>query len=180
MAFRLGEANLKSRNLHPALSSICPMALASDKIGVIMAKAQLKTRPTKASVDKFLKSVTDPQQRADALKVVEMMKRLSGEEPVMWGPSIIGFGSQMLKYATGRELDWPRTAFSPRKGDLALYVLAGRPAETDLLKKLGPHKHGISCLLIKRLADVDQKVLEKLIKESLKPIKTVSDWKKKK
>ena len=92
----------------------------------------------------------------------------------MWGPAIIGFGSQTLKYATGRELEWPRTAFSPRKGNLSLYVLAGRPTEAELLKKLGPHKSGVSCLVIKRLADVDQKVLEKLIKESLKPVKTVS------
>ena len=145
-----------------------------------MAKAELKTRPTKASVNKFLKGVADPQQRADALKVVEIMKRLSGEEPVMWGPSIVGFGSQNLKYASGRELDWPRTAFSPRKGNLALYVLLGRPKEAELLKKLGPHKHGVSCLIIKRLSDVDQKVLEKLIKESLKPIKTVSAWKENK
>lgn len=139
-----------------------------------MAKAELKTRPTKASVEKFLKGVTDDQQRADAMKVVEIMKRLSGEEPVMWGPAIIGFGSQSLKYATGRELDWPRTAFSPRKGNLSLYVLGGRPTEAELLKKLGPHKAGVSCLVIKRLADVDQKVLEKLIKESLRPVKTVS------
>ncbi len=139
-----------------------------------MARAELKTRPTKASVEKFLKGVTDEQQRADAQKVLEMMKRLSGEEPVMWGPAIIGFGSQMLKYATGRELEWPRTAFSPRKGNLSLYVLAGRPKEAELLKKLGPHKAGVSCLVIKRLTDVDQKVLERLIKESLKPVKTVS------
>jgi hypothetical protein len=138
-----------------------------------MAKAELKTRPTRASVDKFLKSVSDPQQRADALKVVEMMKRLSGEKPVMWGPAIVGFGSQMLKYATGRELEWPRTAFSPRKGNFSLYVLWGRPGQAELLKKLGPHKHGVSCLLIKRLADVDQKVLEKLVKESLKPLNTL-------
>lgn len=135
-----------------------------------MAKAELKTRPTKASVEKFLKGVTDVQQRADAEKVVEMMERLSGEEPVMWGPSIIGFGSQPLKYASGRELEWPRTAFSPRKGNLSLYVLTGRPTEVELLKKLGPHKHGVSCLIIKRLADIDQKVLEKLIKGSLRPI----------
>ncbi|MBP9663420.1 MAG: hypothetical protein KBD94_02285, partial [Pyrinomonadaceae bacterium] len=72
-----------------------------------MAKAELKTRPTRASVEKFLKGVRDEQQRIDALKVLEMMRRLSGEEPVMWGPAIIGFGSQMLRYATGRELDWP-------------------------------------------------------------------------
>jgi len=139
-----------------------------------MAKAELKTRPTKASVEKFLKSIADAQQREDSLKVIEMMKRHSGHEPAMWGPAIIGFGSQQLKYATGRELDWPMTAFSPRKGNLALYVLAGRPIEAGLLKKLGPHKSGVSCLVIKRLADVDQKVLEKLIKQSVKPVRTVS------
>lgn len=92
----------------------------------------------------------------------------------MWGPAIIGFGSQMLKYATGRELEWPRTAFSPRKGNLSLYVLAGRPVEAKLLKKLGPHKAGVSCLVIKRLADVNENVLERLIKESLEPVNSVS------
>lgn len=139
-----------------------------------MAKAELKTRPTRASVEKFLKGVRDEQQRIDALKVLEMMRRLSGEEPVMWGSAIIGFGAQMLRYATGRELDWPLTGFSPRKGNLSLYVLAGRAVEAELLRKLGPHKAGVSCLYIKRLADVDGKILEKLIKESLKPVKTVS------
>jgi len=134
-----------------------------------VAKAELKTRPTKASVGKFLKGVSDEKQRADALKVVEMMKRLSGEEPVMWGPSIIGFGSQPLKYASGRELEWPLTGFSPRKGNLSLYVLSGRPGEADLLRKLGPHKAGVSCLVIKRLADVDESILEKLIEASLRP-----------
>lgn len=134
-----------------------------------MAKAELKTRPTKASVGRFLKCVTDEKQRADALRVVEMMKRLSGEEPVMWGPSIIGFGSQPLKYASGRELEWPLTGFSPRKGNLSLYVLSGRPGEADLLRKLGPHKAGVSCLVIKRLADVDESILEKLIEASLRP-----------
>jgi hypothetical protein len=134
-----------------------------------MAKAEVKTKQTDASVDDFLKSVSDEEQRADSYKVLEMMKRITGEVPKMWGPSIVGFGFQMVKSpATGREVDWLIIGFSPRKGNLSLYVLNGTPSQTALLDKLGKHKAGKGCLYVKRLADVDEKVLEKLIKETMK------------
>ena len=136
-----------------------------------MAKADLKTKQTTASVEKFLNSIADEQQRADARTVSEMMQRLTGDEPKMWGPSIVGFGSRHLKYDSGRELDWMCIGFSPRKANLSLYVISESLRGTGLLDKLGPHKKGVGCLYIKRLADIDQKVLEKVIKLTLKGMK---------
>ena len=135
----------------------------------IMAKAEIKTKMTDASVDKFLNSVADEQQRGDSYKVLEMMKRATGEEPKMWGPSIIGFGNMVYRSpATGREVDWLITGFSPRKGNLSLYVLNGSPAQAKLLEKLGKYKAGKGCLYVKRLADVDEKILEKVISTACK------------
>lgn len=133
-----------------------------------MAKAELKTTPTDESVEAFLNGVADEQRRTDSLRVIEIYKRITGEEPKMWGPAIIGFGSQMLKYASGRELDMPIAAFSPRKASLTFYVLNGSPKESELLDRLGKHKTGKCCLYVKRLSDVDEGVLEKLISLSLK------------
>jgi hypothetical protein len=135
---------------------------------VVMSKAELKTQKTDASVEAFLNSVENEERRRDAFHVLEMFKRATGEEPKMWGPSIVGFGHRVLKYDSGRELDWMITGFSPRKANLSLYVLCGSPKEADLLAKLGKYKNGVSCLYIKRLSDIDEKVLEKLIKESVK------------
>lgn len=132
-----------------------------------MAKAELKTKETGANVEKFLNGVADEQQREDAFRVLEIFKRVTGEEPKMWGPAIIGFGSRVLKYESGRELDWPITAFSPRKGNLTLYVLNRSHKQPELLEKLGKHKTSGGCLHIKRLSDVDGRVLEKLIKDSV-------------
>ncbi|HCA57045.1 MAG TPA: DUF1801 domain-containing protein [Blastocatellia bacterium] len=132
-----------------------------------MAKAELKTRETDASVEDFINSVENETRREDAFRLLEIFKRITKEEPKMWGPSIIGFGSRMLKYASGRELDWPVAAFSPRKQNLSLYVLCGAPGEEELLAKLGKYKNGVSCLYVNKLADVDMKVLERLIKGSV-------------
>jgi hypothetical protein len=141
-----------------------------------MAKAELKTRPNDASVDEFLKSVTDEAQRADAYRVLEIFKTVTGDEPKMWGPAIVGFGRQMLKYASGRELDWPIAAFSPRKDALTLYLsVDGYERYDEHLSKLGKHKTGKSCLYIKRLSDVDEKVLTNLIKDSVKHVKAAKD-----
>ena len=131
-----------------------------------MAKVEIKTKPTGASVEKFLGGVADEKQRADAYKVLEMMQRITGEEPSMWGPTMVGFGVKTYRSpATSREVDCFTIGFSPRKGTLVLYVLSyGRPEQEKLLEKLGKHKTGKSCLYIKRLSDVDEKVLEKLIK----------------
>ena len=134
-----------------------------------MAKAEIKTKETDASVEDFLNGVADEQQRDDARKVLGMMRRTTGEEPKMWGASIIGFGNRVYKSpATGREVDWMRIGFSPRKGNLSLYVLHGSADQTKLLEKLGKHKTGKGCLYIKKLADVDEKVLEKIIATACK------------
>ena len=134
-----------------------------------MAKAEIKTKQNDASVDKFLNSLTDAQQRADAVSVLNMMKEISGEEPKMWGTSIIGFGELTVRSpATGREVDWMKVGFSPRKGNLSLYVLNGSPKQTALLDKLGKHKTGKGCLYINRLSDVDEKVLQKVIRAGVR------------
>lgn len=136
-----------------------------------MAKAELKTRPNDSSVETFLNSVEDERQRANSFRVLELMRRVTGEEPRMWGTAIIGFGSQYLKYASGLELDWPLTAFSPRKGTLTLYIMGGFKRYDRLMAKLGKHKTGKSCLYIKRLSDIDENVLEDLVSASLDHIK---------
>ena len=128
--------------------------------------AEPKTRQTNASVAEFLGAIPDAERRRDCKAVAAMMRRASGETPKMWGTGIVGFGTHRLRYASGRELDWPRIAFSPRKGDLTLYL--GAPeANADLLARLGRHKSSKACLYIKRLADVDPAVLEKLIRRAL-------------
>ncbi|HKP70541.1 MAG TPA: DUF1801 domain-containing protein [Pyrinomonadaceae bacterium] len=129
-----------------------------------MAKAEIKTKETDASVEKFLKGVADEQQREDAFTVLKMMQRATGDKPKMWGAAIIGFGNRVYKSpATGREVDWMKIGFSPRKAAITLYVLNGAASQAKLLEKLGKHKTGKGCLYIKRLADVDESVLEKLI-----------------
>lgn len=136
-----------------------------------MAKAELKTKLTDASVDAFLNRITDAQQRIDSFKVMELMQRLSGEEPKMWGTAIIGFGNCVLKYASGRELDWMQIGFSPRKASLTLYIMDGIARHPELLEKLGKHKTGVGCLYIKKLSDIDESVLEQLISASLERVK---------
>ena len=129
-----------------------------------MVKAEIKTKETEASVDEYLNGVEDERQRADSFRIVEMMKRISGAEPKMWGVSIVGFGMETYKSpATGREVDWMKIGFSPRKANLTLYVLHQPKVKMDLLEKLGKHKTGKGCLYIRQLSDVDEKVLEKLI-----------------
>ena len=126
----------------------------------------LKTRPHDASVDAFLESV-DPARRQDCLEIVELMRRATGAEPRMWGNAMVGFGSYHYKYESGREGDWPLSAFSPRKANLTLYVMAGAERFPALLQKLGKHTAGKSCLYVKRLSDVDTNVLEDLVRASV-------------
>lgn len=137
-----------------------------------MAKYEPKTRETDASVDDFLNSVENEERRADAFRVLEMFSRVTGEKPKMWGPAIIGFGKVMIKYADGRELDWPAVGFSPRKQNLTLYVMPGSEKQKSLLGKLGKHSASLSCLYIKRLPDVDEKVLEKVIADAYRDVLT--------
>ena len=125
--------------------------------------AENKTKPTKISVSSFIAALPDATRRADAKVVVRMMQQATGEKPVMWGPSIIGFGHVHYVYKSGREGDMCLTGFSPRKAGLVLYVLTDFRDEKALLAKLGKHSTGKVCLYIKKLADVDHKVLEEII-----------------
>ncbi len=133
--------------------------------------AEPKTKPTKQSVAAFLKTVTNAQKREDAVAVIEMMRTATKADPVMWGTSIIGFGSYRYKYATGREGDWPIVGLSPRKQNLTLYIMAGFAQHEDLLAKLGKHSTGASCLYINRLSDIDLPTLKKLITQSVAAMK---------
>ncbi len=139
-----------------------------------MAKYEPKTRPTDASVEDFIDAVQDEKRRADAHRVLEIFKEITKEKPVMWGPSIIGFGSQQLRYASGQELDWPIAAFSPRKATLVLYLMDGFAKYDEHLSKLGKHSTGKSCLYIKRLSDVDEKVLRSLIRDSVAHVRMMA------
>jgi hypothetical protein len=129
--------------------------------------AENKTKPTSVSVGDFLDAVPDPQRRADGRILRALMERLSGEPANMWGPSIVGFGTCHYKYESGREGDMPRIGFSPRAKELVLYLIGGFARQQALMDRLGKHKTGKSCLYIKRLADVDEAVLEELCAESL-------------
>ena len=129
--------------------------------------AEPKTKKTDASVEAFLDAVADPGRREDARAVLALMKRITGEEPKMWGPSIVGFGSWTYTYASGRTGDWPIAGFSPRKQALTLYVMPGFEKDADLMERLGKHKTGKSCLYLNRLADVDAGVLEELVRRSV-------------
>ena len=133
-----------------------------------MAKATLKTRENNSSVAAFLKSIPDVQRRKDAEAVAAMMESVTRTKPKMWGTAIVGYGTQHYKYASGREGDWFRTGFAPRKDNLTLYITSSFEQYPDLMAALGKYKTGLSCLHIKRLSDVDVKVLRKLIAESLK------------
>jgi Domain of unknown function (DU1801) len=129
--------------------------------------ADNKTQTTKASVTDFVEAIPDETRRADAKALLKLMKTATGEKPKMWGPSIIGFGSCHYKYDSGREGDMPMAGFSPRKAATVFYGLLGFGGAADLLSKLGKHSTGKGCLYVKKLADVDQKVLEALVVKSV-------------
>jgi hypothetical protein len=132
-----------------------------------MAKAKNKTIANDASVTAFLDAIKDDQKREDSYKLLEIMTRLSGCPPKMWGSSIIGFGSYHYKYESGREGDMCRIGFSPRAQNLTLYIITGFSDYEEELSRLGKYKLGKSCLYIKRLSDVDEQVLEQLIIKDL-------------
>lgn len=129
--------------------------------------AENKTKQTEASVDDFLEAVPDAQRRDDAKKVRAMFERLSGFPAKMWGPSIVGFGTCHYRYESGREGDMPRLGFSPRAKELVLYLSDDYSRHQPLMDKLGKHRTGKSCLYIKRLTDVDDGVLEQLVRDVL-------------
>lgn len=133
--------------------------------------AELKTKVHDADVNAFLEAVEHPKRRADSFAVLELMKKITKEEPKMWGPSIVGFGQYHYKYASGHEGDMPIAAFSPRKQALTIYLMPGFELVEELMAKLGKYKTGKVCLYIKKLEDVDMKVLAELIKLSIPAVK---------
>ncbi|MEJ2159157.1 MAG: DUF1801 domain-containing protein [Chromatiales bacterium] len=129
--------------------------------------ATQKTRETAASVEEFLNGIENRTRREDGLAMLDLMREVTGEEARMWGSSIVGFGIYHYVYESGREGDAMLTGFSPRKQNLAIYVMPGFSAYDSLLDKLGKHKTGKSCLYINKLADVDLKVLRTLVRRSV-------------
>jgi hypothetical protein len=125
--------------------------------------AENKTRPTSASVDEFIAHLENPRRRADALTALKIYKEVTGLPPVMWGPSIIGFGSLHYVYETGREGIMPAAGFSPRKASLTFYVDNKFEGAEELYAKLGKHKKSVACLYINKLDDVDLEVLSEII-----------------
>lgn len=129
--------------------------------------AEIKTKPTTASVEDFINAITSEQKRKDSFVLLELMKNASGEEPVLWSNSIIGFGNKRYKSpASGREVDWLRIGFAPRKTNLSLYLSIGIAEHAEALKKLGKYKTGVGCLYINKLGDVDMDVLKGMIEAS--------------
>jgi Domain of unknown function (DU1801) len=130
--------------------------------------AEMKTKKTEASVEDFLGSIKEQETKSDCLEIIKIMKQVTKAGPKLWGSNIVGFGSTHLKYPSGRELDWMLIGFSPRKQNLTFYLGLGAGGYESLLNKLGKHTTGKGCLYIKKLADVDKKVLQDLITESFK------------
>jgi len=130
--------------------------------------AENKTKPTRRSVTAFINGMGDKQKRAEINKLAAMMRRATGKNAAMWGASIVGYGQYHYKYASGREGDFFLAGFSPRKQALTIYIVAGFSRFDSLMNKLGKYKTGKSCLYIRRLSDVDEKVLEQLIVDSVK------------
>lgn len=129
--------------------------------------AESKTKENDQSVDAFLATVEDPRKREDCYTLVKLMQGVTGEQPRMWGDAIVGFDHYRYKYATGRTGEWPIVAFSPRKQNLTLYIMAGFELYDELLSRLGKHTTGKACLYVKRLSDLDMEVLETLVEASV-------------
>jgi len=128
-----------------------------------------KTKVTKASVADFFKAIKDPQVRADCQTIAAMMEQSTQSPPEMWGPAIVGFGRRLQTYASGKQAEWMQIGFSPRKQNIALYLMMGDLKDHEALRaNLGPHNCGKGCLYIKRLADIHLPALEKLIQAGVK------------
>ena len=132
---------------------------------------ELKTKPNDKDVTEFLNNVENQRRRDDSFKILKLMREITQEEPVMWGDSIVGFGSYHYKYKSGREADWLQIGFSPRKQALTVYIMDGFEKYDELLKKLGKHRTGKSCLYINKLEDVNIPVLKDLMSESINYVK---------
>ena len=132
--------------------------------------AELKTKPNDRSVEDFLDGVTDDKKRQACYTILDLMKQATKSKPVMWGDSIVGFGTYHYKYASGREGDWFLTGFSPRKQNLTLYIMSGFSEYDALLSKLGKFKTGKSCLYINKIEDIDLSTLKELIQRSVRHV----------
>lgn len=134
--------------------------------------AEIKTKPTTASVKAFVEGLDDERRRDESRHLIEMMREATGEPPVMWGESIVGFGNVRAVYESGREVDWFLVGFSPRKRALSLYLMPGAGDRfREILGRLGPHKHGAGCLYITRLARVEDDVLRELVAASVQAVR---------
>jgi len=130
-----------------------------------------KTKATDASVDAYIKAITDPARQADCRALVRLMQSITGERPKMWGSSIVGFGSYHYNYESGREGDACATGFSSRRSDISIYLTASFPGEGALFARLGKHKMGKACLSLRRLSDVDVEVLKQLVAQSVAAVR---------
>ena len=133
--------------------------------------AELKTKKTNASVSAYLNAITDKQKRADCKAIAKMMRDVTGNNAKMWGSSIVGYGSYDYKYASGREGTWPICGFSSRAQNITVYIMSGFSKFKNLMNRLGQYQTGKSCLYIKKLDDVDRKVLRDLIASSVKEMR---------
>jgi hypothetical protein len=137
--------------------------------------AELKTIQTKASVDKFIQGIKDEKSRIDCYRIKEMMEKATKSRGKMWGTGIVGFGDYHYVYDSGREGDWFIAGFSPRKQSLTLYMMGGFNQFPGLMKQLGKYSTGKGCLYIQRLEDVDTKILQKVLTQSVKAAKSSSE-----
>ncbi|KAB2912954.1 MAG: DUF1801 domain-containing protein [Bacteroidetes bacterium] len=129
---------------------------------------EIKTKPTAMSVAEFINNISEEQKRTDCLVILDLMKKATGEEPTIWGNSMIGFGNVRYKSpATGREVDWFKIGFAPRKANISLYLTMDIKKQGDALAKLGKHKTGVGCLYINKLTDIDMSVLQEMITNSV-------------
>jgi len=139
-----------------------------------MARAKNKTVGTDGDVADFIGGITDDTKREDSQVLMDLMSKVTGAAPKMWGPSIVGFGDRHMVYESGREVDWFLVGFSPRKQNLTLYIMDGFDNYDDLLGRLGKHTTGKSCLYVKRLEQIDMDVLTELVTESVQSVKELS------
>jgi hypothetical protein len=158
---------LKARQPSTRKPATRPAARRSSANKARTRSAAPKTVPTGASVDAFLAAIPDEATRRDCEELAEIMRRVSGAEPAMWGTSLVGFGQHRYKYATGREGDWPLTAFSPRRRNLTIYVMPGFDAYGEQLARLGRHRIGRSCLYLAGLEGIDRAALEDMLRDSV-------------
>ncbi|WP_436517441.1 DUF1801 domain-containing protein [Ekhidna sp. To15] len=133
--------------------------------------AELKTQPGDQSVKDFIDSIEPEWKRDDARQLQELFEKVTGEKPVMWGDSIVGYGNYHYKYKSGREGDWFLAGFSPRKTSMTIYIVGGFDGQEEHLEKLGKHKKSVGCLYVKKLADINMKAVEQMTKKSIETLK---------